>query len=472
VKHSPRGTISALPDDALLEIFKFYVGQNYHANSWHTLVHVCREWRYVVFASPHWLHLELRCTNKSPAKKLLDIWPALPIVIDACITDSRRSDVTNIIAALKRHDLVCRINIWRVPNSLLKSAAMKKRFPELTYLELVSMEENAPVIPNSFLGGSAPRLQSLEFRGIPCLFPAFGKLLLSATDLVTLRLLDIPNSGTISPDLIVTTLSTLTRLQEFSIDFRSPRSRADRERRHPSLLKRLRLVLPSLAEFRFKGDSEYLEDIVGRIDAPALDRVTITFFDQLFSDTPLLRDFFGRTEVFREPPRAEISVHRASIEFSLFQFEETVVYCMPVLLVTISSSLAGWQVSSLAQFCSSSLPPLPTLGRLSIHGYTCKCRYDDFRVPGAMERSQWLELLRPFVTVEDLVIDTEIASRVAPALQELTGNAMTEALPALRRVFVDHFYLTVPIRDAFAPFITARQLSGHPVALYFCGRRL
>ena len=272
-------TVSALPDDALLEIFKFYVDQIYDKDAWHTLVHVCRKWRYVVFSSPRWLHLELRCTNKSPAKTMLDVWPALPIVIDAYITNSRRSGVRNLIAALKRHDLVCRINIWGVPHSLLKSAAMKKRFPELTDLTIRSNEDNTPVIPDSFLDGSAPRLQSLEFRGIPFPFPALGKLLLSATNLVTLRLFDIPHSGYISPDLIVTSLSALTRLQELFIDFRSPRSRADRERRHPSLLKRV--VLSSLTELYFKGDSEYLEDVVGRIDVSSLARFTITFFNQL-----------------------------------------------------------------------------------------------------------------------------------------------------------------------------------------------
>ena len=199
MQYSPRVTISALPDDALLEIFKFHVDQIYSADGWHTLVHVCRKWRYVVFASPRWLRLELLCTNRNPVKRMLDIWPALPIVIEAHIDNSRRSGVTNIIAALKRHDLVCRIDIWGVPNSLLKSAAIKKRFPQLTDLALWSNEENAPAITDSFLGGSAPRLRSLEFRGIPLPFPALGKLLLSTTDLVSLCLEDIPISGISSP---------------------------------------------------------------------------------------------------------------------------------------------------------------------------------------------------------------------------------------------------------------------------------
>ena len=458
MKHSPRVPINALPDDAFLEIFKFYVDRIRHKDAWHTLVHVCRKWRYVVFSSPRWLHLELRCTNKSPVKKLLDIWPALPIVIDAYITNSRRSGVRNLIAALKPHDVVCRIKIWRVPNSLLKSAAMKKRFPKLAGLMLSSNESNAPVIPRSFLGGSAPRLRSLDFSGIPFPFPALGKLLLSATNLVACHLLDIPNSGIISPDLIVTTLSTLTRLRKLSIGFRSPRSRADRERRHLSLLKRL--VLPSLTDFYFEGDSEYLEDIVGRIDAPALDSVTIYFFNQLVFDTPLLRDFFGRTKPFQEPHRADVLVSIA-IKFRLFQLKGTAEHCM--LEVTISSKVAEWQLSSLAQFCSSSLPPLPTLERLSIRDKESILVRPEWARD--MESSPWLELLHPFVTVRDLVLQSETAHRVALALQELTGNTVTDALPALRQVFVDDVYFLGPIQEGFAPFIAARQLSGHPVAL-------
>jgi hypothetical protein len=119
---------------------------------------------------------------------MLDVWPTLPIVIDAFFTNSRRSGVTNIIAALGEHGRVSRINIWGVPYSLLKNGAvLKKPFPELTDLTLRSYD--APLIPASFLGGSTPRLQSLELSGIQ--FPALGKLLLSATRLVTFRLSEI-----------------------------------------------------------------------------------------------------------------------------------------------------------------------------------------------------------------------------------------------------------------------------------------
>ena len=86
---NPRVTVEKLPDDVLLEIF--YVARcqvdanepRYFEDRWRTLVHVCKRWRSVVFASPRRLDLQLFCTNRTPVKKLLDIWPPLPIYIQA-----------------------------------------------------------------------------------------------------------------------------------------------------------------------------------------------------------------------------------------------------------------------------------------------------------------------------------------------------------------------------------------------------
>jgi len=458
VQRSPRGTISTLPHHVLLEIFKFYVDQIFHADAWHKLVHVCRHWRYVVFASPRWLRLELRCTNRSPVKKM-DVWPALPIVIDGYITNSRRSGVRNLITALKRHDLVRKIKIWGVLNSLLKSAAMKKRFPELTDLKLFSDEDDAPVIPDSFLGGSAPRLKSLEFRGIRFLFPVLRELLLSATDLVTLRLLDIPSSGIVSPDQIVTSLSAMTCLQELSIGFRSPRP--DQERRHPSLLNRF--VLSRLTTFYFKGDSEYLENIVGGINAPALDGVQITFFEQPVFDTPLLRDFFSRAEAFQESHQAGVVVTSSAIKFMLFQPGGEAKRCM--LEVMISSRVAERQVSSLAQFCSTSLPPLPALEHLFFRLDVLWGRQSS----GLLGSALWLELLHPFVTVKHMdLVSGHLVIYVVPALRELTGEGVPEVLPVLRHVSIGHgLNPSGPSQDAIAQFIAARQLSGHLVTIHY-----
>jgi hypothetical protein len=62
-------------------------------------------------------------------------------------------------------------------------AAMQQPFPVLTSLELCG--DKAPVVSASFLGGSAPSLESLCLRHVP--FPELPKLLLTATRLVNLQ---------------------------------------------------------------------------------------------------------------------------------------------------------------------------------------------------------------------------------------------------------------------------------------------
>jgi hypothetical protein len=67
-----------------LDIFDFCIqdARRYPSEGidvWSTLVHVCRHWRSVVFESPLRLDLQLLCTDKTPVRKMLDIWPPLAL---------------------------------------------------------------------------------------------------------------------------------------------------------------------------------------------------------------------------------------------------------------------------------------------------------------------------------------------------------------------------------------------------------
>ena len=449
-------TSSKLPDEVLLEIF-FYVtrrqveycdspvdGQRHSEDGWRTLVHVCKRWRSVVFSSPRRLDLRLFCTDTRPVKKLLNIWPPLPIYIAA--GRAQEWGVTNLMAALKQHDRVCGIFIFAVPNSLLKNAEALKPFPALTTLILTSNDEKAPVLPDSFLGGSAPRLQTLYLAGIP--FPGIGKLLLSTTDLVTLCLHDIPRSGYISPEAMVASLSTSTRLEELRLRFRYPRSRADRENRHPPSLTRV--VLPTLTWLRIKGDSEYLEDIMSRIDAPLLNSMDITFFNQLVFDTRQLRHFISRTGTFSAPDRALARI--------FFHDDHVSVVAARGLILRISCKSSDWQLSSLSQLYASALSPLPTLQYLEI--YNPRKYWED-----DMENVQWLELLRLFPSVKDLVLSEKSFRLVAPALNELDGQGIMEVLPALQNIVLQSPQPSEPDNKAVGKIITTRQLLGRPVTV-------
>src|SRR5260370_5007551 len=177
------------------------------------------------------------------------------------------SSVDNIVVALGQRDRACVVHLVWITQRQLEQilALMQVPFPKLTNLWLSSSyDDTPPVIPDSFLGGSAPRLRVFDLTGIP--FPGLPKLLLSATRLVELRLFSIPHSGYISPEAMVAVLSVSSSLEKLTLRFASPQSRPDLESRRPPPLKRS--IIPSLTRFIFEGVSEYLEDLVTCIDAP------------------------------------------------------------------------------------------------------------------------------------------------------------------------------------------------------------
>jgi hypothetical protein len=433
-----------LPDDALLEMFSFYLGEDPgidELEEWHILVHVCRKWRIVVFGSPRRLNLQLHCGTRNPARQLLGVWPVLPIIVwDWNPTRA----VDNVIAALERNDRVCQIELGGVPSLLLENvlAAMQEPFLELTSLQLWSKDDDeAPVISDSFLGGSAPRLQYLDLNCLPYL----GLPLMSATHLVTLHLLDIPHSGYISSKAMLTALSALANLETFDLRFQSPLSRPDRESRRP--LPPTRSVLPTLKYFKFRGVSEYLEDLVALVDAPILDRLHITFFHQFICRTPHLR------------PQDE-----ARVTF----FNSAVVFTLPGIFereleLGISCRQSDWQLSSLAQICSLSFPRdlVFSLERL----YTCEGQHSQLRWQDDVENSEWPELLQPFTAVKELYLSQGFAPCIAPVLQELVGERVGEVLPALQSLFLEELHPSRPVQEAIEKFVAMRQLSSHPISV-------
>src|SRR5216683_2103247 len=266
------------------------------------------------------------------------------------------------------------------------------------------------------------RSEYITLIGIP--FPALPKLLLSTTDLVSLYLRSIPHSGYISPEAIVACLSSLTRLEYLALEFQSPRSRLSRTSRlRPPLT---RTILPTLTHIRFKGVTEYLEDLVARIDVPLLAEIWITFFNQLVFDILQLPKLVFRTKELTAFNRANVVLGANSTNVTLFL--QTATVDTTRLRLETSCRALDWQLSSLAQVCKLCLPTLSNLERLDI------CERPDLPPlwQDDIENAQWLELLQPFVTVKNLYLSNKIASYVSPALQGLVGERATEMLPMLQ----------------------------------------
>ena len=172
-----RVTIDILPEDVLLDIFDCYLTEAHEDGKneeWQMLVHVCQKWRYVVFQSP--LHLNLRnfCSAETPVREKLTVWPPLPIIIEHYNPSISKCGEDNIIAALGHNDRICKISLT-ITSLLLESvfAAMQKTFVALKELclDVDAIDHRAPVVSDSFLGGSAPDLRHLILTGIPFPFP-------------------------------------------------------------------------------------------------------------------------------------------------------------------------------------------------------------------------------------------------------------------------------------------------------------
>ena len=468
-------TIDTLPDDVLLHIFHFvrlgvtdldptsfphgltyYHGWDDDIQSrqswWHPLIHVCRNWRSVVLASPNFLDLRLVCVP-STRMELVGIWPPLPIIIRNNGLSLMPEDYDFDIATVHRNR-ICEISLYLTSSQLQRLAsAMQEQYPALIHLELMSGQ--APTLPDGFLGASAPRLQYLRLQSIT--FPALPKLLWSATDLVRLTLEKIPHTGYISAEVIVAALAVLANLESLTVEFESPLSRPSRRGRRSK--PPTRPVLPALTSFRFQGVSEYLEDLVARIDAPLLDFIQITLFHQLIFDIPQLGQFMRRATRLKAPNQARVDFDQYGV---LIIFPPQTGVFDKTFALRISCRVLEWQLSSLAQLLTSLLPSFYTVEQVYV--YTIVDLSSQWQ--NDIENVQWLEIFHPLTTVKNLYVCKEFVQCIAFALQDLVRERVTDVLPALESLFLDGLQLSGPVQEAIRQFIAARQLSGHPLTLY------
>jgi hypothetical protein len=457
-------TIDILPEDVLLEIFDLYVDptRKYdQLETWCTLVHVCWKWRNIVLESPLRLNLRIHCHPTTPVREKLDIWPAFPIALQQIGGDWEPEwGVVNVAAALEEQNhRICQIGLWEVPNTQMEEilAAMHKPFPILTHLNLDSEDETLATLvdPDLFLGGSAPCLRFLQLVYIP--FPGLPKLLSSATQLTDLRLYNLSQSGYISPEAMVSCFSALTRLERIILEFEFPFPDLEPRRPPPPTPT----VLPALTSFNFYGGSQYLDDLVVRIDTPQLDNLKISLSHQSIPDTAHLVQFIDRTPKLKVHNEARLIFHTLGVQLTLPRLFGNGLFEKGL---GISYEVVDWQVSSVAQVRSWSLSQAFTA--------TVECLYicdndaywrGDIRV----ENNHWLELLRPFTSVKSLYLSRVIVPRLAPAFQELIGEGVAGVplLPALQTLFLEDLSLSGLAQEAIGSFVSGRQFSSHPVAV-------
>ena len=446
-------TFDTLPDDALLYVFDFYL--SFQTEAWHTLVHVCRRWRNLVFGSPRRLNLRILCTNETPVREKLDVWPSLPILIVGNF--SPIADLDNIKAALEHHDRVCHIHFFfnRCGFGDLVGL-LEEPFPILTNLFLKSYRsarlfDQIDPNPSKFLGGSS-HLRSLTLSEIR--FPESQKILLCTPNLVTLRLHQIDYY---LPNDVVTVVSALTRLEQLQVYFRQYHPEWENRR----LPLPTRTVLPSLTLLNVTGVIEDVEDFMARIDAPLLDHLYIRFScssDRDIVDTRQLLWFISRIPKLQAPSEAHIGFITDNFNVSIkFSWPAQISSVVKLGIYSLEPELT---IPDLAQFCRSPLFPLPTLERLYIG------RRQSSPQPHR-DNTRWLELLQSFTAVKNLYLTKELALCIAPTLQQLVGDRdrAAEVLPTLQNIFIEELRPSDPVHEAIAQFAATRQLSGHSIAI-------
>jgi hypothetical protein len=453
-----------LPDNVLLEIFDFCrkesrdpalnIRMGFSTWGWKTLIQVCRRWRCVIFGSPRRLDLRVVCTDTTPTRISLNIWPPFPISI-YCLYIVEEQGVENIIAAVEQgHDRISHIAINDIHGSALEKlvVAMQQPLPTLKRFRLWSYDESVPVLSETFLGGSAPLLEDFSLYGLP--FPAFPKFISSSTHIRDLIISDIPHSGYFSPNAMVACLAALPNLKYLHIGFQSPLSRPSQVTPPP----RTRLALPALTQLFFLGVSEYFEDFVARIDTPLLNKLNVTFFMDLIFDIPRLRHFIGRAERLEPWNQAVMEFNNRGIWISNS-------YLLPSLFrLEIRCERPDWQLSSMAQVFGQQLPLLSHVERLEVIFQYRRSDIMWINDPD-MDSSLWLELFHLFIALQHLYVSKELVPPVAAALQQLTEGRTMEAMPALHSLFLERLEPSGPVPEGIQSFVTARQLSDHHVAV-------
>jgi hypothetical protein len=200
---------------------------------------------------------------------------------------------------------------------------------------------------------------------------------------------------------------------------------------------------------------------LARIEAPRLDYLNITFFNQIIFNTPQLFQFISRRPTLRAPEKGSIAFYSKAV---ILDFRsQTSEY--EVLSVQMRCAVPEWQLSSLEQVCTgtSSLPPVSTLEDLYI--FENQNRRYPLRWQDDIENTLWLDLLRSFVALKNLYLSEEFVPRIVPALQELVGGRTTEVLPTLENIFLEGFRPWGPLHEGIEKFVAARRLTSHPVAV-------
>ena len=426
--------------------------------NWLCLAHVCRRWRDVISISPQHLGLWILCKSGAPIDRILSSWSTVPLIVRFKGSTTSGSLPDNITAALRHPGRIREIDL-AVTNPMAGPIveSIQESFQVLKSIRITVKDDIGPplLVCNMFLGGSAPHLRDINLDGIFFPFPAIRQVLSSTNNLVELHLSSIPNDAYFSPDDLITSLSTLVQLERLTVGFYSPTSRPPPSMTRPPSQRRS--TLPSLTFLEFHGASEYLEELVVQIDLPALCKISIRFFYQIFFETPQFCQFIIRLKALRSPTWVFVthSVESVSI-FFVQEGKPSNENC----LVGSPCRRLDWQLFFVTEISNQLFPLLSGVQSLSIK--------KDRNLPTGEEdvdSTQWLELFQPFTHVTQVYVwEKELVPGIVQALA--TEDMAAGVLPELSALYLSGYRASPSVAKAAQQFVDARELSGRAVRLF------
>ena len=468
---SQRSFLHILDDDSLLNIFNLcrpaildedeadddrilQGGEWGRERWWHKLAHICRRWRYLLFASASYLGLSLVCTYGTPLAAILTHSPPIPLIID-CIDRAdgiTAEDQDRIILALQHRDRVRRIRL-KMPLQNLYSirSAFDQEFPILDYLYIEATTEGYPAVtlPITFQALHLRHLILIHI-GVSIRSPLLVDSVDGVTGLVTLSLLNIRSDVFFHSGDLLQRLSFMPLLETLGITFHS-----GTKRMQPNMSIATSVTLPNLRWFAFGGASAYLEALLPQMTIPHLEKLQLRFFDQQMFSVPCLVKFMETFDNV-EFGSAKLRFYKDEVDVEVYPYHGATMYTFSLC---IDCGLLNQQVASTARIFHALRTVFSTVDHLTLEFL----RYPILNAAAnTINRVQWRELLRSFGSVKTLYVDDDFLGQISDSLCVRSGESPMDPLPQLKEL---EYYPGGAKKKDFKSFINARKDINDPISV-------
>jgi hypothetical protein len=386
--------------------------------------------------------------------------PPLPLIIDYFDenNDIDAKDEEGLIYAFQQRDRVRRIRFMQ-PVPILERLIihLDGEFPILEHLLIKHQPYLRPStwcnrnlnLPETFLAPNLRHLILMSFA-IP-----IGSPLFTMGNLVSLSLTSIPASVYFHPNALLQRLSLMPQLETVGVFFDTHFFSGDIQRQLLRTPIAMRATLPSLRWFGFQGASAYLEALLPQMTIPLLEKLQVSFFNQLTYPIPNLQQLMSAA--------GNLRLNTAALTFQLNCLVMHVYPHKGESMYTLQMVLGGkhldWQVACAAQVFHMLRARFSVLEHLTLQ-YRRHSMSSEWN--NKADRTQWRELLMSFDNLKTLHVDRVLVGQLSRSLQPSNGQSPTELLPELQEL---SYSGRRPLRDAFTPFVYARRKAGRPMAV-------